>query len=462
MRGKARGLIRGGFLFALVIAGCTGRPPGAEFVRRTEWIGKGTWLEADLHMHSRFSDGRHEPALLVQKAREHGCGAIAITDHSDRDLEGASDGYFAATAAARRENPDLVILDGLEWNAPPGAGDDHVNVLVPPGPDGVRVLKEIKARFDDLGRDSHDEKLAHEALQWLDDQSAAWAVPPAVIFNHPSRKVARSLDQLDKLRRFREVTPHLIGIEGAPGHQGATPLGSYPGPEAVVDRWDPAAARVGDVWDRLLASGEDWWGALAFSDFHEERADGLSDHWPGQFAETWLYVPERTAEGVLRALRAGSFFAGHGAIVREVAFEVEAAGLPRPAWAGEAIRVPASAEITVRVAMSVPERDWSGAPNRIDRIELIAVDAAGARVIAARAPDVAGSARTAGEAGAAGSAKVAGSAGTMAAGATAVLEESLRVPPGGVVLRARGRRQVAGGPALCFYTNAIRVIARGG
>ena len=81
--------------------------------------------------------------------------------------------------------------------------------------------------------------------------------------------------------------------------------------------------------------------------------------------------------------------------------------------------------------MSVPERDWAGAANRIDRIELIAIDASGARVVAARAP----------------------------AAQPVVFTESVPVPKGGVVLRARGTRLVPGGPSLCFYTNPVRVTA---
>jgi len=421
-------------LFPLLVlsGGCTGRQHDAEFVRRIEWIGNGTWLKADLHIHSRFSDGHYDVAKIVGKAKKHGCDVIAITDHSDHDLSGASEGYFAATAAARQENPDLIIIDGIEWNVPPGAGDDHAGVLVPPGPEGVQALKEFKTRFDDLGREIHDEELAHEAFRWLADQSTSWSVPPVVIFNHPNRRVDKSLDNLGKLRRFRKGTQLLIGIEGSPGHQGATPLGSYAGPEQTLDRWDPAAARIGDLWDQLLAGGEEWWGAAAFSDFHDEPDDGLRDYWPGQFSETWLYVPERTAEGVLNALRAGCFFADHAAIVREVKLTVQAQGLARPAWVGEYIMVGESARVTARVEMSVPERDWAGESNRIDLVELIAVDSGGSRVVAARPPD----------------------RGLVA------LEESLPVPQGGLVLRARGRRVVAGGPGYCFYTNSVRIAVR--
>jgi len=414
----------------VLIPGCSKQPKPAEFVRRIPWIGSGSWVKADLHAHSTFSDGRRTPREVAAQAKTYGCDVLALTDHTDRELKGASDEYFAAVTELRTEYPELVILDGIEWNVPPGGGDDHAGVLVPPGPEGVRALQEFKARFDDLGQERHEEELALTALRWLTSASQTLNVPPVVIFNHPSRKLAHSLDPLAKLRRFRAASPLLVAIEGAPGHQGNTPLGSYAGAETTIDRWDPAAARVGDLWDQLLMSGEDWWGAIAFSDFHEEVVDGLHDYWPGQFSETWLYVPERSAAGVLRALHAGSFFAEHGAIARAVKLTVAAPGLERPAWAGESIRVAESTTIVVSVEMTIPAQDWAGEPNRIDQIELIAIDASGARVVAARAP----------------------------AAQPVAFEESLPVPRGGVVLRARGSRTVPGGPALCFYTNPVRVV----
>ena len=85
----------------------------------------------------------------------------------------------------------------------------------------------------------------------------------------------------------------------APGHQAGVPLGAYSYKETPIDRWDPAAARVGDAWDTLLQKGIDVWAARAASDFHRTRSGSWGDYWPGQFSETWLYVPERTADGVL-------------------------------------------------------------------------------------------------------------------------------------------------------------------
>ncbi len=422
-------------LLAVAAAGCgRQRAPEAEFDRRIPWIGSGVWLKADLHNHTRFSDGIRQPAEVLAQAKAYGCDVVAITDHTDRDLHAATGEYFQTIATLRAENPNIVILDGVEWNVPPSNGDDHAGVLVPPGDQSTKALEEFKLSFDDLGREPHREELADEALRWLAEQGQSWDAAPVVIFNHPSRKVARSLDQLEEIARLRRASQLLIGIEGAPGHQGATPLGSYPGPESTVDRWDPAVARVGDLWDQLLGRGEDIWGAFAFSDFHEELADGLRDHWPGQFSETWLYAPERSPAGVLNTLRAGCFFANHGGIVREARLTVTAAGLPRDAWNGESIIVPESSSVTANLEMTIPPTDWNGEPNRIDMIELIGIDARGARVLAAR---------------------------RSSDGATA-LSETFTVPPGGLALRARGRREVTGGPALCFYTNPIRIRTRGG
>jgi hypothetical protein len=326
----------------------------------------------------------------------------------------------------------MVILAGLEWNVPPWGGDDHATVLVPPGPDEWRVLEEFKKQFDDYHREPHDAALADRALRWLAEEGTTGDLAPIVIINHPSRKWAQSTEIIPHLEHWRGVNDLVIGLEGAPGHQRSDPVGEYTYKEKTIDRWDPMAARIGDVWDQLLQKGHDVWAALVSSDCHRAEPDPAKDFWPGQFAETWLYVPERTAAGAIKALRAGSFFAAHGEIVRELKLLVDAPGLPRPAEAGEAIEVPPGSQITVSLRFRVPETDWNGTANRIDNVELVAVTAEGARVVASRAPEASPSAMT----------------------------ETLDVPAGGVVLRARGRRELDSEPDLMFYTNPVRVTVR--
>lgn len=407
------------------------REPPARFVRQIEWAGAGVWLKADTHVHTKFSDGTEDVARVVETAVTNGCDVLAITDHADYNLDTGNPAHLQAIAAARRAHPETIVLAGLEWNLPGWGSAEHATVLVPPGPDEWTALNAFRQRFDDFRKQRHDPALMKEGLKWLAANGASGETP-VVIYEHPSRRRAGSMEIVESLRQWRAVNELVIAFSGAPGHQGASPLGSYSYSERVIDRWDPAVARVGDAWDTLLGEGIDLWAAHAPSDFHEPAGHQLNDPWPGEFSETWLYVPERSASGVLRALRAGAFFGAHGHIVRNLELSVEAAGLSRPAIAGEVIEVPAAADVTVRVRFSVPATDWAGGPNRIDAIELIGITAEGATVPANRAPE----------------------SGPYA------LRETVSVPAGGLVLRVRGRRTVEDGPDLMFYSNPIRIVTR--
>lgn len=386
---------------------------------------------AETHIHTRFSDGSHHADEVASKAVEYGCEAIAITDHADRKLKAATPEYYAAIGAIRSTHPQLVVLAGLEWNIPPYRGREHATVLFPSDTPEENLLAEFKRRFDDYTRDDPTPPV-EDALTWLATGASGQSGPPVVLYNHPSRKDASSLENVDDVVRWRAVNRLVAAFEGAPGHQGKPPIGSYEGKEVPIDRWDPVVARAGDAWDALLLRGVDFHGAIASSDFHNANPDGFADFWPCQFAETWYFVPERTASGLFRALRAGSFFGAHGHIVRNVELSVSAAGLSRPAVAGESIEVPLASSVTVAIRALVPDRDWEGQPNHLDAVEVFVITPDGVTV---RTTEVAG------------------------AGLVDV-RELVTVGEAGAVIRARGRRIVPEGPDLMFYTNAIRISAR--
>ncbi len=73
---------------------------------------------ADLHAHSRFSDGLEAPAAVVAQAAAAGLAALALTDHDN--LGGLEE---AAAAAARHR---LRLIPGVEISCRAGRQDVHL------------------------------------------------------------------------------------------------------------------------------------------------------------------------------------------------------------------------------------------------------------------------------------------------------------------------------------------------
>ncbi len=75
---------------------------------------------ADLHIHTRCSDGWWEPGPLAEAALAAGLDAIAITDHDD--IRG---GFLVRDYCERRSLP-LIVLTGCETSAREAGRDIHV------------------------------------------------------------------------------------------------------------------------------------------------------------------------------------------------------------------------------------------------------------------------------------------------------------------------------------------------
>lgn len=417
------------FVVSTLVVGCDPpRRPEAAFVREIPWAGRGVWLKSDTHTHSSFSDGEWSPQRVAAAAVSHGCDVLAVTDHGDVGNEVGGFAHREAIEVARRSFPGLVLLEGVEWNVPPWRGRVHATVLFGEEDHYAGAVRQFRELFDDFGSRKRDEEFAAAAFEWLEERPSG----PVVFLNHPSRKGPGRQRLTAAMSDWSKSGDVFAGFSGAPGHQRGDPIGAYTDPAWRDGRWDVFAAEVGGVWDELSRSGVDVWAARADSDFHRSTPDrtGVADFEPGEFSETWLYAPDRTASGALAAFRRGSFFAAHGHVVRQVEVLAEVPGLPRAARAGETVRVATDTTVAVRLEFSTPETDWEGRPNQIDRVELIAATADGADLLLSLSP----------------------------LGPTLGFETDVTIPRGGAVLRARGRRENALEPDLCFYTNPIRFV----
>lgn len=393
-------------------------------VTAIEWAGRGTWLKAELHTHSKFTDGSNTIDDIVTRAVGNGCDVAAITDHADGDLKGGTPEYLDTIRTARVSHSEIVVIAGLEWNVPPGKGQEHANIYFPTAMETSAIFGDFKERYDDEVKQGEDAELALAALAALTPKNVK-ALAPVVFFNHPMRRPgSTSLPRLTLSALRRAAPTILIGFEGAPGHQRSVPLGAYRDPSLLIDRWDPMTAQVDGAWDQWLREGIDFWAAMASADFH--GADG--DFWPCEFATTHVYAPDRSVDGVIRALRAGSFFAEHGHIVTEALLEARFDGQPHVFQPGETAAAAVGAQARVSLQLTIPPVDYLGRENRIDVVELIGISQSKTETLVSGPP-----------------------------GTPKAFSASVAVPNGGIVLRARGRRTLEDGSSLMFYTNPIRI-----
>lgn len=376
-----RGLIRRAGLFGAGFAGAAafGAEPAAALGAAPAPAAAGgdpelVYLVGDHHVHSVYShDAKYTFAQQARRAAQYGLDWMVFTEHSNvgHAHGGGVLKEHAELLRARAENPRLLIFQGLEWYIPAA---EHATVFTAPGPNEATVLRDFELKFDGKllqrteGAPGHpatpaNEVLAADAIRWLAARKRAGDVPDALVLaNHPSRL---GIDSPHELRAWRDADPQImIGMEGAPGAQGAAHPGrgansirgeyenkpsaqSWPGypPEAYVTYggFDWVTATVGGLWDAMLAEGR-LFSITSNSDNHRTVFDTLrngdwapgenfdntgklpdpveagspqpgSDYWPGQFSRTHVGVPRYGYREVMAGLRAGRVWVDHGQLL---------------------------------------------------------------------------------------------------------------------------------------------------
>jgi hypothetical protein len=153
-------------------------------------------LFADLHVHTRRSDGWWQPERLAEAAVERGLSAIGITDHDDVEA-----GFTVANAAARLGLP-LTVYVGQEVST--RAGERDVHVLGLDLTDEIRPWQSIEATVEAILAQGGFPILPHPKApgrgQPTFDQVLALGIPVAVeIYN-------ASMIDLSRLRNRSQPT----------------------------------------------------------------------------------------------------------------------------------------------------------------------------------------------------------------------------------------------------------------
>ena len=423
--GRRRFLQSAGLLGTAAAAGTLVGPAPAEAVvpaRRRVPRGGYAWLAGDHHIHTQYSpDGLYRVVDQVQHASAYGLDWMVVTDHG-----GAVHARIGVELvnpdirAARRDFPDMLVFQGLEWNIPAA---EHGTVFVHPGRDEVAFLKQFENAYDGSVRGASDntpqnEQLALAGLAFLRDGVAARRVRDALMLaNHPARQ---GVDSPHEIRAWRDTAPRIaVGMEGAPGHQAAgipAPAGpgagrgyydNTPNPARAFAGYPPESYRtfggfdwmtstVGGLWDSLLAEGRPWW-ISANSDSHRNYLDTTDrgpgsdfavagryedpvyrgtpdteagDFWPGYYSRTHVGATGPSYAAVMEGIRAGRMWVDHGGLLDGLDVRLRAGGQEVPLGGVLTARRGTPVRLVIRIE---PARtpNWAQFVPRLAKVDVI-------------------------------------------------------------------------------------------
>ncbi len=347
------------------------------------------WLAGDHHVHSEWSvewdrstnpptpirggDSSYSRTRNAAQAKAFGLRWMVHTDHGGPGHSVVTrDHAYPALLQARADVPDVIQFNGMEFDVPAG---EHASLIIAPGPDERDQLVTAErdySRSEPLegSRDTQQKMLA--ALGYL----RGLQPQPLMLINHPSRTATDvgvwGKVTPEEMRSWHAAAPQvLVGMEGAPGHQGIrSERGLYRNKAApTFGGFDQMTAQVGGIWDQMLADGLRFW-ITASSDSHVNVRDGGRDYDPGEYSKTYAWArPE--ADDILDSLRHGRTFAVTGDLVDRV--ELSVGEGTRSATLGETLQVSADGTLQVQLRVRQPKvPNANGDRPALKLIELVA------------------------------------------------------------------------------------------
>ena len=355
----------------------------------------GRWVSGDMHTHTFLTDGSNTEAQVAQKAfGTYGLDWFANSEHggfSSRDPFGNAvspsqprwwslrNWSYPVIRDLRPLFPGNTLIQGLEWNAPT---HEHVSVgIVSNEPSAVA---EFEYRFDKGDTSSNwpdpavvkTNKTAADTLAGIAWLQARYADSAYVVLNHPSRALSYSAADI---RDFLAAGPGVVaGFEGIPGHQREADRGGYGSTNPAarcyqgVDAW---AAKIGGVWDSILANGTPF-SIFSNSDFHSTAGD----FWPGEYQKNWTFADNpHDPKSIVAGLKSGRAFGVQGDLIDGLEFTAESGG-EKVAMGDAPIVVRRGRDVVVNVKFHSPKRNNNADSPKVDHVDLIAGSVTGPAV----------------------------------------------------------------------------------
>jgi len=290
-------------------------------INAPSWAHKNADTIFDHHTHSLYSDGSLSVDELIDMAYIGGCDAVAITDHSLKNS--VDENKLNQIALLRKKYTSMKIFSGMELGMPSYEGREHVNLLMHPDYEKeilLGIMEQLKS-LKNIDKNKRDEYLIKKLnkLYKISEKSVG-------IYNHPSRKDQTSSENKNDINNWNKNGSFINAFSGAPGHQRRPDqVGSYKTNFKTIDRWDPVVANINGTWDQMLSKGENIYGAIASSDFHNYIMDQL----PCDFARIHIAIEEDSYDAILNSLKQGTYWADHGNIINKFKFSVSVEGSER-------------------------------------------------------------------------------------------------------------------------------------
>lgn len=292
------------------------------------------WWKGNLHTHTLWSDGDDFPEMITEWYRDKGYHFLALSDHN---LLSTSERWMPVKAINARAGVDAFAKYrkryGDSWVRTRGSASDGSYEVRLKTFDEYRTLVEERNRFlmiqsEELTGAAGDGRTLHMNASNLAEQ-LQYQVGSTI-----RETIVRNLQMVDESakRTGREVMLHVNHPNykwGVTAEDLAAVIGEqffevWNGVDGDNDPGDAARASTDEIWDiantlRIARYGAAPLYGLATDDSHDYHGNKPRSL-PGR---GWIMVRARhlTPESIVRAIRAGQFYASAGVELDDVVFD---------------------------------------------------------------------------------------------------------------------------------------------